>query len=280
MKKMFFIAILTALVLSGCSTEKENIELEREISANTVTQSENTVSEEYVMPEAPSEEYYNQEDEVTINIEESGNEPDYLVNGEWVFDMSTWEGCPYPEYNNKLDYALWNDSLLSDEEVENMYREQIEPMVIELLGILFNTEGETPDYTDAVMNYCVENQEIQIIKAFHHYYDQMEFTYETYKNSLIYYYSNNTMTVNGLAVIKSSSDILREHQRLHYIIPFTIELENIEGLWKIVGVSGFNDLYYGDTVQTYTNEENSAFMILGHKLISFDFGKYLEESEE
>lgn len=277
MKKRILLALIMGAVLYGCSSEE--VVLEQEPTVSTEIIQEEAVSDGFIMPDEPSEEYFMQDDTVTIQFAESGSEPDYLVDGEWIPDMSVWEDCPHPDYNVKLDHAVWNESLLSDEEVENKYREEIEPVVTELLSIIYNTAGSTDDYKDQIMQYCVDSADVENMKAFHYYYDQMEFTYEAYKNSLIYYYEDGTLTVNGLAIMTSSSDILSDYRRLHYIIPFTIDFENIDGEWKIFGISGFKELYYGDTVRTYTNDNNSSFIIMGHKLITFDFENYLIQQE-
>lgn len=273
MKKRVLLALLVAFILQGCSYEEPT--LEQEVIENAVVITEETVSDDFIMPEEPSEEYFLRDDIITLQVAESGSEPDYLINGEWLPDMSVWEECPHPDYNIKLDHAVWNESTLSDEDVESKYRDKIEPIVLELLNIIYNTAGDTEDYTDRILQLCIDTVNVENMKAFHHYYDQMEFTFETYKNSLIYYYSDNTLTINGLAVISSSSEILTDNQRLHYIIPFTIDFIYIDGEWKISGIGGFKELYYGDTVRTYTNDDNSTFIIMGHKLITFEFENYL-----
>lgn len=280
MKKQIIIMLFAAMVLCGCSSEKEEMILAPESTGNEEILSENNtaVSDDFVLPE-PSEEYFQQNDSVSLNVAENGSEPDYLVNGEWMPDMSTWEECPYPEYNVKLDHGIWNESLKSDEDVEALYRDEVEPIVVSLLETLYNTKGDTKDYTEEIMQYCENTADVQFMRNFHKYYDPMEFSYEAYKNSVIYYFSNDTLVINGLAIIKSEAPLLQEYQRLHYIIPFALEFEKLDGEWKIYAAGGFYEFYYGDTVQTYTNDTYSAFVIMGHRLITFDFNSYSGEEE-
>lgn len=273
--KKGIVALLIGIIMAvGCAKEESMVlEPEKTIS-NNETVTENVDLGDFILPEYPDETYFEESAAIDIFVAESGSEPDMLIDGEWVFDMDSWAESPYPDYV-KLDYALYNESLASNEEVEALYTEQIDPVVNDFLRLVFNTAGGVDDYTEQVMQFCVASSDTEKAQAFHHYYDQLDFSYETYKNSLIYYYSDNTLTVNGLAVMSSSGNILQNHQRLHYIVPFTLGFINIDGKWMIDDVHGFNELYYGDTVQTYTNESNTIFVVMGHKLIDFDLMGYL-----